>query len=66
MVDVAPQLRSGAASHFFGKYANESIDAHRLSPTALTRFKANDFSWREMNTEHSLGLNIATTAIFDG
>lgn len=37
-----------------------------LSPSASARFSVNDTSRRPMDTPHSAGLDIATTAIFEG
>lgn len=46
--------------------ASQNAGICPLSASASARLKASDVSWRQMDAEHSLGLNIATTAIFEG
>lgn len=62
MIEVSNELGNGSiAPHS----ANPSAAVCRLSPSASARFSVNDTSRRPMDTPHSAGLDIATTAILE-
>lgn len=68
MIEASNDLSNGAGafSHHSAKDLPPSAAIHQLSPSASARFNANDTSWRPINTPHSAGLDIATTAIYEG